>query len=557
MTKIGNYLKKEYWRRRVPDLSSINARKGVGADYYVDPISFRSGGAVQLLTQEDFMREFETTAHDINSDLQSMRPVYDSRPILDAEGSPMLDENGEPMTEWYIASFDPIETVRYGWQRRIDLSKAAYLGGGNLWICHESPNHEVGAILNSWKDVCGLQQAWMELVQSCCITGDGAIYLYTEGNTISYQVFSYAKGDMLFPHYDDNHNPMLVRLYSLCGKRAVDIYACGYVETWIEGDSNTEKSESWFSRFSGWFAKGLNWQSTTLSEDGWRLMSRKTSQIDNSLCQCVYFRVDDVPHGPAQLDIEALERSATFVSDGVKSVSQPILFVKAHDIESLPKSDSTGKVIGVKGTIDELNSADAKFLAPPDVSNIATIDLAAKNESIKGSTLFTEITEKIFSAGADSSASMQLMFTPEIIWAKNEIVKYYPQLKYLIEVFKAFVAKVEGRGDIATLQTSCGIDIYIPRNEAERLRMEIDQVTARVKSRKSAIADIGNSHVEDYEQIQREWEEELRIKSEIPAKAKADATPQAPQEDTPIQEEPIRDHMVVDNRHLGKTIVDN
>ena len=102
------------------------------------------------------------------------------------------------------------------------------------------------------------------------------------------------------------------------------------------------------------------------------------------------------------------------------------------------------------------------------------------------------------------------------------MVPFYQDLKYLVEIFKALVAKIEERWTIATMRTSCGVDLYIPRNESECLKMELDQVYSKTKSRKAAMADIGNSHPEDYEQIRREWKDELNMKSRIPAEARAE-----------------------------------
>lgn len=553
---ISEHLKKEYWKRRVNPDALQDFRPRMAEDYYVDPTQSIGDCAYQLLTQEDFMREVEPSAHDINSRYMSTRPVYDVRQTK------VTDENGNETVkdEWYIREFDRLETVRFGLQRRIDLSKAAYLGGGRLWICHESKNHEAGERLNSWQDILGLSTAWLELVKSCCLTGDGAVYLYQMGGTLCYEVFSYLKGDVLFPDYDENRNPILYRLYTLRGKQAVDIYACGYIETWIKGDKDeeSEKDTNWWQRFSGWFAKGLDWHATVKSEDGWRRLSHRVTQISPELNQCVYFRVNDCPHGVAQLEIEALERAASFVAEGVKATSQPVLFVKATNIDTLPAQDSHGKTIGVKGAVDELAASDAKFLGVPDLSNIATVDLANKKESILRSTLSTEITPEIFKSGADSSAAMSLLFTDEIIWAKNEMVQYYPQLKYLVEVFKALVAKIEDNGDIATMRTSCGVDFYLPRNEAERLKMELDQVYARTKSRKAAMSDIGNPHVEDYEQIRKEWKEELRMKSEIPAEAKAEVELRTgePSETIEVEAEKNPELPKVNNSDKGKSILE-
>ncbi len=555
--RISVLLQKEYWHRRITPDGYKPRRSGLGSEYYVADVNNRTMPNVLDLTQEDFMREIEPSAHGINSKYMSTRAIYQSYPKTDEEGNPVLDEYGNQVDDWKIIGFDELETVRSGLQKRIDLSKAAYLGGGRVWVCHEDARHDLGDLLNSWKDSMGFDMAWQELVNSCCLTCDGAIYQYLEGNALNYQVFSYLKGDILFPNYDEHHRLILARLYSLRGMTAVDIYATEYVETWVQGfGDNIEKNQEWIDHFGGWFASNLKWEELIKSDDGWTRISRRENQT--YLNQAVYFRTKDCPHGIAQLEIEALERSQSFIAEGVKSTSQPILLVKATNITTLPAQDSHGKTIGICGAVDELAASDAKFLGVPDLSNIATIDVANKKESILRSTLSTEITPEIFKSGADSSAAMSLLFTDEIIWAKNEFVQYYPQLKQLVEVFKALVAKVEGKPEIATMRTSCGVDFYIPRNEAERLKMELDQVYARVKSRKAAMSDIGNPHTEDYKQITDEWVDELRIKSEVPAVAKAEVEAKY---DTTVEVEVQEDESNpeapnVDNNAKGKSITE-
>lgn len=521
-TNISIHLKKQFWKRRI-NPTAIDRHIPLNATNYVVPDVTEIN--VDYFTQEDFMREIESSAHEINSRIMSTRPVWDSRQVFNDDGTPKEDKNGDPVMEWYIKEYDKIETVRYGLQRRINLSFAAYMFGGGVWVNHEDASHDEGNTLNSWKDTAGFDAAMQEVGNSLFLTGDAALYQYTIGNTIQYEVFSYLKGDELFPDFDENRNPILYRLYSLRGRRAVDVYACGYIETWIEGgkdEDDNKKTLNWFQKFSGWFRKGLDWDSSVESEDGWRRLARKESQITNDLNQCVYFRREDLPSGCVQEEINKLESAASFVADGVKSVSQATLFIKATDIASMPPVDSTGKIVAVNGSVDELKAADAKYLVPPQLSDIATIDIANKKDSILKSAMMVEITPDIFRSGADSSAAMKLLFTDITIWCKNEFPKIFPQLRYAVEVFKELVAKIEGNGKIATMRTSCGLNYWIPQNDTEALKRELDQVYARVKSRRAAMADIPNSHKEDYQQILKEWKDEIQMKAEIPAEVAAE-----------------------------------
>lgn len=554
--KISDKLQKQFWRRRInPD--AVDKHTPVGAQYYKEPAMSFDDGCYMLLTQEDFCRENDPLAHDINSKYMSMRPIYEVRKKLDADGNPVLDEEGKPINEWHIIDFEPVETVRFGLQMRINTSKTAFMAGNGFWVCHEDKDHDLGEKLNSWKDSAGLDTAWMELVKSCYLTGDGAIYQYVHNGQLRYEVFSYLKGDILFPDYDENRNPVLTRLYTLRGRRAVDIFTTERVQTWIEGDKESEKDASWFMRFSGWFAKGLKWDSAKTSEDGWRCLADNPTQTPVGINPCTYFRVPDIPSGIANQEIGTLEKACSFVADGVRANSQAPLFVKATDIDNLPRTDSTGKIIGVKGAVEELKAADAKFLTPPNLSDIATIDIANKEKSIRESTMSVDISPEIFRAADPSSAAIKLLFTDTIIWCKNEFVHLYPSLVQMVDTFKALVAKIEGNGKIATMRTSCGSDPWIPQNDSEVLKRELDQVYARVKSRKSAMADIGNNHVEDYEQIKNEWREELEMKAKIPAEAKAEVEEKTGEPTETIKvEENNPNTPKINNSDKGKSITE-
>ena len=555
--KISDRLQKQYWRRRInPD--SIDKHTPINAGYYQQPTMSLDDGCYMLLTQEDFCRENDPMAHDINSKYMSMRPIYEVRKKLDADGKAMLDEEGKPINEWHIVDFEPVETVRFGLQMRINTSKAAFMAGNGFWVCHEDKDHDLGEKLNSWKDSAGLDTAWQELVKSCYLTGDGAIYQYVHNGQLRYEVFSYLKGDILFPDYDENRNPVLTRLYTLRGRRAVDIFTTERVQTWIEGDKENEKDQSWYMRFSGWFAKGLKWDSAKTSEDGWRCLADNPTQTPVGINPCTYFRVPDLPSGIANQEICTLEKACSFVADGVRANSQAPLFVKATDIDNLPRTDSTGKIIGVKGAVEELKAADAKYLTPPNLSDIATIDIANKQKSIRESTMSVDITPEIFRSADPSSAAIKLLFTDTIIWCKNEFVHLYPSLVNLVDVFKALVAKIEGDGKIATMRTSCGSDPWIPQNDSEVLKREIDQVQNRMKSRKAAMSDAGNNHVEDYDQILKEWKEELEIKARIPAVVKAEVEKEygVPQEIIEVEDDDNGTKPKINNAAKGKSITE-
>ena len=515
---INDKLKKQYWKRRL-NINSAAPLMPPGNLRYYTPQDCIEGERFWYLTNADLLNEIEPAAHDINSRYMSTRPI---KQLVTEE---YTDKNGNTKTrkKWKITGYDDIETVRMGLQKRFAISKASHFAADGFWIANESEKRVYYNKLMNWKDVSGLDVAWLENALSTFQTGDGAIYLYQIGNTITYKVFSYLYGDILYPQINENGETVIYREYSLQGKRAVDIYAPRYIETWIEG-SNEEKTTSWLQRFRAWIDK----TSTAISDDGWRRIARRNTQVGNGLNQCVYFRINDIPSGVAQLDIEALERSSSFLAEEVKASAFPELFIKATKIENLPPIGAHGRVIAAKGNnVDELKAADAKHLTPPDASNIATIDFENKMNSILHSTCSVFVEPEILKSGSDSSTTVQMMFYPEQQWCQTIFPQFAPGLRQIVEVLKALVANVEGDGEYITLKTSCGNNIWLPKNQAEKVDNTVKLVYAGILSKENARTELDMQYINDSEIINREAETKLYREAYIPAKAKAKAEAEA------------------------------
>lgn len=489
---------KKKWRRRTPPLM-INGRTIQSADT-VD------------LTQEDFLNELSPSAHDVNSKYMSTRPIYEPTGEKDAKGN----------DKWKVVGYDDVETVSLGLQECIIGKKIGHFTGDGFWIANETTDNEAFDRLTSWVDVSGLRSsAWTELVTSVFRTGDGAIYIYQTPDGIDYEVYGYETGSTLYPRLDENGNKIVAREYKYFGHKAVDVFFTDRIETWMQ--LSDTKDDMGFMPAE---------QRLEKSEDGYYLVRRKVSQAGKGRCQCVYFRVDDIPSGPAELSIEALESASSYMAEEMKNDAFPILFIKSEKVVSLPPSKLNGKTIGAKGTSDSLAHTDAKFLAPPDASNIASTHTETLWKNIQRSTMSVFVEPDIMKSGADSSTAIKIMFAPEIQWAKNTWPYFFKGVRDMVNVFKALVGKVEG--DVAryeALKVSVGQNIWIPQNTAELISNETDQVYARIKSRAAAMQDLGSQHTGDYDQIMKEWETELALKSKYSASSDDDTNPNAPKID--------------------------
>jgi hypothetical protein len=554
MVNITQHLKsKEYWRRRINDESAAPKPPKASDTYYEMPDDDFAAARFQFLTQDDFLNEIEPTAHAVNSIYQSTRPVNELQEFDEVQE----DGSTKKVARWVTVGYDPVEVVAMGIQQCLSIKKATHFASKGFWISNETKYDDLFSVLTSWADTANLSTAYMEAVTSCFQTGDAAIYFYTQGNNIYYKVFSYLYGDVLFPDLDENRRPILYRKYLLKGKLAVDVYGCGFVETWVRFNEDSETDASWLEKVKGWFNRNVG---KTVSEDGFTLISRTESQVSNDICQAVYFRVRDIPTGVAQQNIEKLEDAVSYNAEEVKNTSMPTLFIKAKKIENLPAVGTNGRTIGVRGNSEDLKAADAKYLEGADHSNTYTshVDMLWKTIVRTTMSVFVEPTD--MKNGADSSASFRLMFAPEEQWCKNMWPQFAPHVKELTEVFKQLVAKVEGKtSEYAKLRLSVGLDFWLPENEQETINNVVSQVNARVLSRKAAMSELSNSHLDDYEEVQKEWEDEIRIKAEIPAEvqSKYDTTTTTDDKDDDKSGDGDNNNSnPVDKRNRGRSIQD-
>lgn len=525
-TNISEHLKKQYWKRRV--VGDMPIRIPTNSRYYVQP-ELEAGIINRLLTQEDFMREIEPSAHDINGKYQSTRPI---RELVEKEVD-YIDEEGNPQVkkvkEWRIVGYDALETTRYGLQKRIALTKSSHFAGDGWSLNNEQTDNSEEAHnrfdnLNSWRDIIGLNTALMESALSCFQTGDAGIYLYsTPDGEIEYKIYSYLDGYTIFPDVDENRNDIYYVLYSLKGKPAVDVFASDRIETWVNTDlSGDNKDETWLKKVKNWFGRMTN----EVSEDGWHCVSRKPTQIADGINQFVYFRIPDIPSGVMQEDIENLERTSSFVAEGVKNATFDTLFIKATKIKNLPPIGAHGSVIGVEGDVDSIKSADAKRLPPSNISDVATIALKEKKDSILHSTLSVIVDPEILRSGADSSSAMRLCFNDEVKWCQTMQPHFIRPLKYLVKILKHLVAKVEGDYEYTKLRTSVTINIWVPSNFSEQVENICKLKYASILSAENARHELDVNYPDDMSIIRKETEQDLYQKAYIPLKAKAEAEKQ-------------------------------
>ena len=530
INNIGELLKKKPWKRLVSE--DAETRPMTNPMFYEIPMNYDFGMTYQYLSEFDLMKECCEASHEINSDYLSKRPIYEvekksvKETVLDSNGNPVLNADGtqkfttKEVKKWVIKGYEDVETVRSGLTKMIVTQKTSHLAKNGIEIANEGDDKKRFDTFRAYKDISGIDSAWLLLINSVLNCGDGAMYIYSNNGNIECKVFSPLEGDMLFPQKDEKGRPMLVRKYVLNGKNAVDIYSTEYIETWVQAafDKDDGEDKKWWNNVKGWF-KNI---STKKSDDGWYRITRTPAQLDNNTCQAIYLRVPDTPVGHAMMNINAWERGASYMSDKVRSTAFAKLFLKSAKIKNLPPLSSGEEVIGVENSdADLLKASSAEYLTPPDISNIADKNLNNIYDSIMQSTMSIDLQPEILKSGADSSQTLKLLLRREIQWCHNAWPHVRPAARNIIEVLKRFVAKIEQDEEYNKLKVSVWNTPWMPVDEDSQADRATKLIYAGVLSQKSAREELNMQYTKEAEQINAE--QEAKIYRETYTKLKAEA----------------------------------
>lgn len=519
---------KKPWRRLVnKDTKPVPM---IDASYYDTNNDNNNGLNYQELGNAELLIESTEGAHLINSDTFVLRPIYDTvkRKIE------VINDRGEAeekvIEEEVIVGFDKVETVRSGLPEMIITQHCSHLGKNGIEIADEwGKDHEAYDNFRAWKDISGVDAGWIELLYPAGKCGDAAMYIYQSGkNDIEYKIFSFLEGSVLFPHKDEKGNDFLVRKYMLGGRDMVDIITATEKSTWVRGDITKEKSEdtvlvSWFERYVGWF-RNYDANKVKTSKDGWTRVDYSESQLGNDTPQFVYLRLPDTFIGVAMQNIDAYDRCLSYVSDKMRSTAFAKFFVKALKLKDLPPLSSGEEVIAVEGDPEALKASDAKYVTPPDISDIATINLKNIRDAIMESCMSIDLQPEILKSGADSSQTLKLLLRREIQWCHIMWPKVRPAAKQIIKILKGLVDKIEeGGGRYERLRISVWNTPWLPQDE-DAMANRIQQLTfASILSQKAAREELGLQYTDDEQQIRQEQEDKIYRETYIKLKAEAKA----------------------------------
>lgn len=473
-------LKEILVRRPFKRITPIGCRVG---GLYKDSIAYDDEDAAvyEIISQADFMREFEPSGHMINNPV-----IYPDKKRIDPETK---QEYTEPMAR-----------CAFAFQRIITVKQLAHLCGNDIQFempsskDDESTNDTFFKFKEGWS-VKNMEIAWFESAKSVKITGDVAFVGYKKGGKFYWKVLSHINGDSLYPHYDSvtGELSLFARKYSDTDENGKE--SATYVEVW------DEKKLYRFKKDNTGAVGMLNRIKEIFGLRGYRLISEEPHNFpflpvsykrdENGACWSF-----------SQGSIDQYELAFSQLVQNNTAFAFPIMYMKGDEVSLV--GDMTGAVKGITMAENE----DAGFLNTPNGSDLFTLQL---------STLYKLIYEQSFAvippevrSGDMPGVAVKLLYSPAVEFAMKDAQEYQSFLDGMVRIY------MNGYGtEIGQISSFNKLDIYswilpyVPQNDSELVTNLATAVQNGFESRQTASEKIPMiAKNSEWERIMKEQKEQ-------------------------------------------------
>ncbi|MGL5262726.1 MAG: phage portal protein [Bacteroides sp.] len=485
-----NILQKEYWKTITPELSDARiSGKNVGRYSSDNPVYVG-------IKQSEFLRQYDPEGHKINS----------------TEYYPNIIKYDEETKQYYE---EEISRVAFSFQQIILTKQLSALCGNptrfRLPIADQTEVHEKQ--FTEWKEgwaVKDMDILVYNALESIGKTGDVAVYMYIDSKGLMrYKVFSFDKGDMLFPHYDE------------AGE--IDLFARKY--TSINSYGEDESRIDIFTRthvFSLKEAEGKDNDVLRFVDDKYIIedyvMIDKPMKHGLDFVPIAYHRDDKGAWWSAsQKTIEEFEWSFSCLTHSNMAYAFPIMYIKGSEVVVEPDMIRNS----VKAIIMPNKESDAGFLQRPDGSSSFELQLKKLYDMIYQQS-FTVNPPEVRS-GDLPGVAIKLLYSPSIEKANEMAKKLNPFLDVLVDMFTYFYGiEVEKLSEFKNLKVYAYLEPYVHQNDSEVIKNLETSVNAGFLSKKSATEISPYSNNNEIDRIEQEVEAAYQLDSLTDLKATID-----------------------------------
>lgn len=438
----------------------------------VTPIGCRMGGlykeniayddadkpVYEIISQADFIREFEPSGHIINNPL-----VYPDKKRTDPETK--------------LEYTEPMARCAFAFQRIITVKQLAHLCGNDIQFemptstDNKDENETFFKFKEGWS-VKNMEIAWFETAKSVKITGDAAFVGYKKEGKFHWKVLSFLNGDTLYPHYD-----------TVTGE--LSLFARKYSDTDENGKQTTTYAEVWdekklyrFKKDNTGTAGVLNKIKEAFGLKGYTLISEEPH---NFPFMPVAYKRDE--NGAcwsfSQGSIDQYELAFSQLVQNNTAFAFPIMYMKGEEVSLI--GDMTGAVKGI--TMGE--TEDAGFLNTPNGSDLFTLQL---------STLYKLIYEQSFTvippdvrSGDMPGVAVKLLYSPAVEFAMKDAQEYQPFVDRMVRIYmEGYGTELGQSSSFNKLEVYSWILPYVPQNDSELINNLAVAVQNGFESRQTA-----------------------------------------------------------------------
>lgn len=478
-------LMKEAFTRLVPSgrLSAIGDAKTIGTDSNL-AYSYETP-ARQIMSQADFLREYDVNAHKINS-----IKYYPNAIMKDKEGK---------------ISAKIKSRIAVAYQERILTKRLVTLTGNNidLKLANSKRSKQDQEMLNLFRegwDTHDMETCLYQAFKADGKTGDCAVCFYMSGGKIGWRVFSYESRDILYPHYD----PMTGRL-SVFGRRYAvrdhkDNEVMEYLDVW--DDTN-------YMRYK-YNKKGVKGAFNTVKDlfglDGWEIDQPATPHKFDRI-PIAYDRYGEPFWANSQDSIDLYELTISQLAENNQAYALRILYLLGGEIDLQSTVDGTPTIINAEDP-----NAKVGFLEPADASKSFELQLQILEKAIMRNSFASETPE--LKSGSDlSSPTIRMMMMDSYQKAQDDALHFQPFLNDVVELFKYGYGIESGKAsDFTKLRIKAEIFPYVFMSETEVVSNIVQSVAIGALSRRSAaemLYDLGYGVISEFDRLVEEEREKL------------------------------------------------
>ena len=479
MKKKGiEVLRKDFWTKISPDDIDDGAM-GTTLERYSEDNPIYIG-----VKQSEFLRQYDPSGHKVHSKIHY----------------PNILKQDEKTGRWYE---EEISRVAFSFQQIILTKQLTALCGNptrfRLPIAEQTETHE--RIFSEWKEGWSVKD--MDILiynafERLGKTGDVAVYMYiNKTGELDSAIYSFDRGDMLFPHYDSRGRmELFARKYSAINEYGelesrVDVFTDREVSTLKM--INSKENENTPTFLGGKYKM-----------EGYAYIDKPRLHGLNFMPIAYYRDNKGAWWSDSQKTIEEFEWAFSCLTHSNLAYAFPIMYIKGDQVEIKPDM--------VRNTVKAIfmpnKDSEAGFLPRPDGSTSFELQLKKLYDMIYQQSFAVNPPE--VRSGDLPGVAIKLLYSPSIEKASDMAKKLNPFLDRLVDMFTFFYGIEMGKiTEFKSLKVYAYLEPYVHQNDSEVIGNLEKGVNAGFVSKKTAteVSPYSNNN-----EIQRLTEQEEEMK---------------------------------------------